>query len=479
MRNHYPTLMAASLGALLSSLAGCAIPAGKPAVQTNEVRVTYDASRRFQTIEGWGGGIPGWSEGDPDLLPRDAYHRHLPGLLDALTGDLGLNRFYLELYATHVEPANDNDDPFKPDLRQFHVAGLEAMVRTVIVPLRQRVEARGERFIFYVRCFAQGGRNGPRPNVLVENADEYAELALVVLRKLRELGIATDYWVLQNEPELTREWEPGRLGLFAARLGARMRAAGFATRIAGPETLAPDGVPKWLSAIANTPGALAALGMITYHSYDYDPTLGQSPRLEPRRAVAALASQLRLRVAQTEQGSGGRANPRRWDGTDFLLALDLAENLWADLTAANASAWELHTLFGRRDPQGRWGGGKYLMISPDLAAIERPVQYSTLRQFTRFVRPGAVRVATEAAPGTTRVRVAAFLSPEGKPVAVLFHRDTSPVSLRISGLPPGEYSIAITSRTEQGAERAVPPLGRGESLRLELPGEAILTLWMK
>jgi len=475
LRSTQSKVAACAMTALLV-LAACSIdPAVREAGGAVEIR--FDASRRYQTIEGWGGGIPSWSESDPGRLRREVFEKHLPTLLDALTRDLGLNRFYSELYATDVEPVNDNEDAFHADMRGFHLNRLEELIRGVILPLRERVRARGDHFVFYIRGFAQRGRFDARPNVLDENPDEYAELALVVLEKFRGHGISADYWVIQNEPELTVKWEPGRLGIFTARLGKRLRAAGFATRVAGPETLAPDGVPKWLTAVAQTPGALEVLGVVTYHSYDYDPTRGEPPRLAARRAVAALARQLRLPVAQTEQGGGGRANPELWDGSRYEGALDIAESVWADLTAGNVSAWELHSIFGTRDVQRRWGGGPGTAGSSGAPADDMPSHYVALAHFTRYVRPGAVRVAAKLVSGAGGVSAAAFLSPAGKPVLVLMQRSSTPRTVRVSGLPAGEYALSLTTRSKRGEVSALTPVAAGGNLVFELPGESIATIW--
>jgi hypothetical protein len=93
------------------------------------------------------------------------------------------------------------------------------------------------------------------------------------------------------------------------------------------------------------------------------------------------------------------------------------------------------------------------------------------------VRPGAVRVGLTAS-GDPAVQGAGFLSPQGKPVMVLFNPTRGPVEVAVSGLPEGAYRLSRTTVAGPGEELMPQPLSPGQVLSLSVPGEAIVTVWL-
>jgi glucosylceramidase len=80
-------------------------------------------------------------------------------------------------------------------------------------------------------------------------------------------------------------------------------------------------------------------------------------------------------------------------------------------------------------------------VDPKTGAITRNVEYYVLGHASRFVLPGAYRVA--ATKRSDQVEAAAFLNPDGSRVAIL-HRQSGdgPVSIAIDG---ERYSVALPS----------------------------------
>lgn len=471
---------ALKVAAVLLWTSACALPGNRgrgenaPAVFT----LSFDPSKRYQVMEGWGCALFNLRFVDNQNLPlspaAEALQRQM---LEELVLDLGLTRFGMGLLVDQIERVNDNDDPYATNLAAFDLSRVDLYIREIVLPARELVAARGERFVFTLGAMTHPFRWIGKLSFVNDDPEEYAEFGVTLLQHFRQFGIEVDYWVIHNEPDLMRQWTPAKLGTYVTTLGRRMRAAGFATRIATPETVRPEGVAKWLGAVANTPGALPYLGQITYHSYDFDPTAGELPPAAPRISVAQWARQLKLSVAQTEQSASGRRNPKRWDGTHFELGLDLAENLWADLTYAQVNAWQQYVAFFPGRLGEEHAGGQYLLVNPDNSGYVKPPNYWVLRQFMRYVRPGAVRVGLQVSPAGGPVRASGFLSPQGKPVIVAFNPGRTPAELRISALPAGEYRMSRTSRTQNDEEVAPRRLAAGHTLTLLLPSQAILTVW--
>ncbi|GEM_PF-5027035 len=481
--------------AAFAALHGCA-PAPRSRAGVEKVILTFDPSVRYQTIEGWGGILNNAHWIDGGAGPKTPWPDELEQqMLAEVVNDLGLNRFRITLFPSLIEPVNDNADPFDLNPAGFDFSKVDPYTRELILPARDLLRQRGERFVFSVKAITHAPKGAGAPSLTRDHAEEYAEFAIAALTHFRRQGLEVDYWVIQNEPDLAasrgQPWSPGKLAHFAERLGARLRAEGFATRIGAPETVTPQSVSKWMGILAATPRVQQYLGLLTYHSYDFDPTAGDRPLREGRAQVAQWSRVLQLPVAQTEQSTAGRSNRHRWNGEDHRQSLDLAENLMADLLYADASAWELHSIFGdpNREPAPSRGpraapdeeqsearnGSCFIFFGKDYQGLWKPVYYWTLRQFMRYVRPGAVRVGLTASVNSP-VQAAGFLSAQDRPVMVLFNPTAATVEVAVIGLPGGEYHVSRSAAAGPGEELAPRRLPPGQLLSLSVPGESVVTV---
>lgn len=463
----------------LAWLAACG--AAEPVRRVPAAQFRLNPSVRYQPIEGWGGLLANWHWADgasgPSTPIPDAYE---PALLRELVFDLGLNRFGLNFPAVIIEKTNDNQDPRVINRSGFDFSTIDPYIREQLLPLRDLLRERGERFVLYGSVILYKPSEGPRgtPRFVVEDAEEYAEFCIAALEYLRGFGLEPDYWAIVNEPDLVDIWTPAQLAERIVVLGRRMREAGFATRIAAPETVQPAGVTGWLSAIAATPGARPYLGAISYHSYDYDPTIGERPPVAPRAAAANWGRLLGLPIAQSEQGQAGKKNAKtRWNGLAYEFALDIAENILADLLYANAAAWQMHAIIGWGEPGNPNAAGAFALALRDGSGYDKPAQYWGARHFTRWLRPGAVRVGLQGAQPRSPVMAAAFLTPAGRPLIVAMNRSAHEHEIHISGLPAGDYSLSLTTRVAPAVEHRLAPLAAGQPLRFTLPGESIATFF--
>ncbi len=412
-----------------------------------------DPSIRFQNVEGWGGRVDA-SEFDNPEATKEIVH------------DLGLNRFGIALVPDEI--VGVSAEQAVPEFSSWRADKLDSTIQQAVLPLQREVASRNEKFVLYLTM------PWPRLASLSRDPDSYVRFALAVLERFRHFGVDVDYWVMVNEPEKNKPWTPAQLGVLVARLVRAIRAAGFRTRIAAPEAVQPDNVGKWLAAIANTPGAGQYLGQLTFHSYDYDPTLSEHPPATPRVAIANLARQLGINVAQTEQGAAGKRHQDHWDGERTDGGLYFAETMWADLTFANASAWELHRVFTHSQYGTRWIGSGFVHLKSD--GFLKPVHYWTLRQFTRFVRPGAVRVAARVEGRCEGLRAVAFLSTDNRPVVVLVNLDETSCATRVGPLPEAMYKTVTTGAGKRGQEETVGRVERNQDVSLNVPARSVVTL---
>jgi len=96
-----------------------------------------------------------------------------------------------------------------------------------------------------------------------------------------------------------------------------------------------------------------------------------------------------------------------------------------------------------------------------------------LSQYFRYVRRGALRIASKA--NLDDVRTAAFINPNGR-IAVVVHTKGSG-TIEVRGLAVGRYAATITTRDRTGlelGEHSTTPLG---ALVIQSPGEGVLTVY--
>ena len=203
--------------------------------------------------------------------------------------------------------------------------------------------------------------------------------------------------------------------------------------------VAAEIVEEGMKAMEETPGALANFAQITYHLY-WDPE-----NVEARRVIRQWGEKLKVPVAQTE-----------WMGaSDFPLV----RHLVLCLTEANAVAWDRYV----RD----------LKVDARAGTLDRQPTAWYLRQYFRYVRPGAVRVKMESAEAS--VKPVAFLSPAKKPVMV-FLNEGNARPVKIEGLPAGTYQASWSAAGKFAVAMPDVALAADKPLELVLPAHAVVTV---
>ncbi len=440
----------------------CVLLVSGAASPREPVELTLDTGTTYQTWEGWGGtaGIVGvpfeeWIA-DPtgETYDRCGVNADLPvkylaRLQDDLVFDVGLNRFRLEV-GPQVEIENDNDDPQVTDAGRYRWLWQDHVIETHLLPLRERVEARGDRMVLYVSYDLRSSLTEP---FLLE-PDEYAEMAEAFVRHTREkYGLEPDYWSVINEPGNHRPGDPQLCAELTAAVGRRLARAGFGTKMSGPECVHLRQVPDYVRAMRQTPGALEHFRQLTYHLY-----WGGADDVEGRRAVRGWAAELGVTVAQTE-----------WMEQQDM---DVARHILLCLTEAHVVAWERYGL------SGFYTAGWRAMTDPesDALEVERNSTAWHVRQFSHWIRPGAIRVRVDSSDPS--VRPVAFLSPAGQAVVVVLNTGDGAAAVSLAGLPAGRCEATCTAKGAGMFGAALPATRAGSDGRLamELPAQSVTTV---
>ena len=364
-----------------------ALPAALPAT---DVTVTLDPAQRFQTIHGFGTTQRLFD--DPHTTetfnPSTRRAAAIPPaseqakILDALYRDLGLTR--VRFHPEGVEPVNDNADPNRTDLSKFVLAWKAADGHIAAV---KSLLSRGVTTYYASPLTVEPWMNESNP-------DEYVEWAMVMLRHWRQQGLEMPYYSIMNEPGYyggLKSWSGAWLRDVTKRLGARLAAEGFRTKLVVPDDVSPDNAYPRLQVILADPQARQYLGAVSYHLY------GRGNE----RDIAQLAKQYGLPVWMSEYST-----PDSW-------------REWASVTHQLLAEYDVSAVDYMWGFFGDWDRSQLIRLRVNgstYVGFDLTRHYYVMGQYSRFVRPGAVRVsATSSDP---EVKVVGFLGGE-KPIVVV------------------------------------------------------------
>jgi hypothetical protein len=311
----------------------------------------------FQKMTGWEATVGALGANYP------AFESCKEELFDLAVSDLGINRVRLEIKSGAENPrdgftervqgkltdeqwrcyryatVNDNDDPFTINWAGFHFTEFDASIEKMVLPIKKRVEARGEKLFLnvnYVAFYLQ--MNEPQcPSglrYLHDNPEEYAEFVLATcLHMKKKYGLVPDAWEMHLEPDNTPYWRGKTIGEALMAAAKRLEANGFKPAFIAPSpTSMANAVPYFDDMIA-IPGVRRYLTEFSYHRYK-----GVSD--ENLRQIGERAVRYKINTAMLEHIGSGH------------------EDLYKDITVARNSAWAQFVLasvdLGSRKPIDDW-----------------------------------------------------------------------------------------------------------------------------
>ena len=400
-------------------------PATPAALPAADVTVTLDAAQRFQTIQGFGStqrlfDDPHVTDTFDASTGRAAVSAVPPAadrtkILDALYVDLGLTR--VRIHPEGLEPVNDNADPFSPDLSKFSFGNRAADGHIAAV---KSLLTRGVTTYFASPVVVETWMNESNP-------DEYVEWAMVMLRHWREQGLEMPYYSILNEPGYYvggTPWSGAWLRDVAKKLGAKLAAENFRTRLVVSEDATPLAAYGRIQTVLADPEARKYVGALAYHLY----ARGGEDQ------IAQLGKQYGIPVWMTEYSTPD--DWRAWAtvmqqllGDDDVSAIDYMWGYFGD--------WDRSQLI-----RLRLSGSTYV-------GFDFTKQYYVMGQYSRYVRPGAVRVA--ATSSDPEVKVVAFMD-GAKPIVVVTNLGTRDHTVRFElgsvGVCGGQLQAVRTSEGE-------------------------------
>ncbi|HVT07703.1 MAG TPA: glycoside hydrolase family 30 beta sandwich domain-containing protein [Polyangia bacterium] len=261
----------------------------------------------------------------------------------------------------------------------------------------------------------------------------------------------------ENEPDScginsTTSYSAAQLASWIDVLGPAMSAIGV--KVMGPETQNACGFTSYYAAIKNDSAAWNAVSIFASHEYGCG-TLPSEPAI-------AMANK---EYWETEVDTGTASSDRSGDG--IASALLMASTIHNDLTKANLNAWHLWWLYNSSN------NGGCLFDTTNKVWTKR---LWVLGNYSRFVRPGYVRVSTTGT-APSGVLISAYKNPaDGTVVVVAINSNTSdtPVSLYVSGSVPCTITPWVTSAADSLASKS-PITVSNARFSATLAGQSVTT----
>jgi glucosylceramidase len=390
---------------------------GRPAV-------TINPRQRFQTMVGFGASITdasAWliqtrlSPSARDALMQELFGRRDGGLGFSFTRvTVGASDFSLDHYSLADKP--------DPTLADFSTARMEEYVFPTV---RQALALNPDLKIMASPWSAPGWMKTSgsliQGQLKSEYYSTYADYWLRYIRSAADHGVPTDYLSIQNEPDFEPDtypgmrWGPeGRAAFIGRHLGPALASAGLDAKIL-------DWDHNWdkpeqpLGVLAD-PVAAARIAGVAWHCYAGD--------VSAQGLVRAAAPDKDVFFTEC---SGGE-----W-AADFS---DSFSWMMKNLIIGSTEQWARGVLMWNLaldETHGPHAGGcgdcrGVVTIDKRTGTIERNQEYYAFGHASRFVMPGAARIASVEPEGLQSV---AFVNPDGQRVLIVLNEGAASIGFDI------------------------------------------------
>lgn len=456
---------------------GPGLLAGRSSWAQSDPVITLNPGVTYQTISGWE--AVAWASNDSDAFPH-----FIDEVLERSVEEVGINRIRLEVRAgaensrdywreyqeetieyadwrcNRYATVNDDADPEHIEWDGFHFSELDWTVENIVNPLRDVMASSGQTLYVNVNYVAFTGQIQCGGQYLHDNAGEYAEFVLAAYLHLQDTyGWVPDAWEILLEPDNVSQWSGATIGRAVVAAAARLEENGFTPRFIVPSTTNMGNASSYFDAmVAAAPECIPYVTEVCYHRYG-----GVSA--SNLQAVVQRAVSHDLDTSMLEWWSNGNTYA----------------TLHEDLKQGRNSAWQRGVFAG----VGNVDASAKLFAIDDSNPLQPQVRLNHgtkyLRQYFRFVRPGAVRIEATSTAGS--LDPLAFVHPGGDHAVVV--KATGASAFSVEGLPAGVYGIQHTTGTANGApaayavDHADAIVQAGGALETAIPGRGVITIYQK
>ncbi|HMM80911.1 MAG TPA: Ig-like domain-containing protein [Pyrinomonadaceae bacterium] len=421
---------------------------------------------KYQVMRGWE------ATDQAGQLFSPAWNNYKDALFDSAVNDLGINRIRLEILsgienpvdyfaqwragqitesqynAKRYEIINDDADPNHINSAGFKFSQLDSSINNVVLPMKQRLAARGERLWVNLNYVDFGSSTFEHKS----SPAEYAEFVLAAYQHMQSVfGFVPDTWEVVLEPDTsTANWSAGQVAAAIKAAGDKLVANGFTPSFTAPSVTSAANAPSYIDQISQTSGAMSYVSEFSYHRYT--------------GASTSILQQISDRAILYDK----RVGMLEWIGADYVA-------LHQDIKQGRNSSWQQFCLAGPIS----WGpdsGDRYYIVddtAPANPVITMGSKTRFLTQYFKFIREGSRRI--QALSGNQNFDPVGFVNANGKYVVVV--KAGSGGSFSIQGLPSGTYGITYTTANEYSVALPDASVTTGQSLSASIPAFGVVTIY--
>jgi O-glycosyl hydrolase len=342
------------------------------------------------------------------------------------------------------------------------------------------------------RANSDGGNSMNLPN---ENIAKFSEFLIEVTKNIQQNeGILFDYLSPVNEPQW--DWKDGQEGSpwtnteiaqFCRQLGNDLQKSELSTKISitdagqlnhlydrGNDAERGFQIREFFSKqsenyIGNVPEVASKIAGHSYFTTTNDKVLNEV-RTKLSNEIEKIDPELEFWMSEyciLGDNDGFKGNGR---DLGMETALFVANVIHADLTIANAGAWQWWLAVS---PYNFKDGLVYIDKSETGGNIYESKLLWALGNYSRFIRPGAKRISAEV-PENQDLKISAFRNENGDLVVVIVNRNKNDKNIQI-GLPGNlKYDATIYETSESSSLLKKKNINLNESLNI--PNQCIWTI---
>jgi O-glycosyl hydrolase len=263
-----------------------------------------------------------------------------------------------------------------------------------------------------------------------------------------------------NEPSLTTTYDSmlansSQAASFLSVFGPTMKASGLSTKVACCDTLGFNVLPGYVSAVQGNSTANAGVGLFTSHGYSGAPTSVINTGGRP--------------VWESEWSINGSNWDTGWDDGTADSGYSWAQNVQTGMTGANLSAFLYWWGISNTSHDSSLIGLSGSTLTPSK-------RYYALANYSRFIRPGAVRIG--ATSGASGLSVSAYRNSDGSVILVALNSAGSATSATYSlantGTATGTATPYLTNASSSTAAQAGIALSGG-TFTATVPARSLVT----
>jgi len=451
-------------------------------ISTRTIEVAIDFTKKFQTMEGFGGfGAlkEYWAAGP---YTSDDF-------VNTLINDMGLT-ILRDNIPSAFEAVNDNNDPFVTDLTKFNIttkpAGHDETVSDHLDHLRKMKAAGLQKLIVsiwspstwmkhnnHVSNGTQSTNSAPAytnvpssstNQLRMDMYNEFAERCVAYIKIIRqETGIDIYALSIQNEPRFSQfyascVYDGNALRDVIKVVGKRLDDEGLSTKLFLPEDVGwLQGIENMTKPTLNDPIARGYADIIAVHGYDLDGVTAASTSAQTWQTMYAWGATYGKPLWMTE--TSGFENTH-------VGAIKLAKAMYTAIKYGNISAW-VHWSLSTTTLDA------YSLMS---SSGDKSKRYYVSKIFYKYIRPGAVRADAVAPDGSNVYPLAFQHSLENSTTITLINDASSGKPVKLSGANlPAQMNMHVTAVDENAKDNGVV----NSTDVILLPANSVVTLYRK